>query len=205
MMYDNIFRCEKTLVMRLNACFQHMPVFSYRTKKVWATIPVARASKRNSTSPAHIRNFPLTKVPDISITLSWMRDGGGRVTYRRITRWVCPLRDVFRVMRRIAAIAKCNTHSHQLHLQLECACFFNVSNRGCLESHITCRAISLRNNIILFVTNLYLYREKEKYMINIISHVYLGFALQIAIYSLRCDFVIISDQNISNNELKCYI
>lgn len=46
-----------------------------------------------------------------------MRDGGGRVTYRRITRRVCPLRDVFRVARRIAAIAKCNTRLRQLHLQ----------------------------------------------------------------------------------------
>lgn len=105
--------------MRLNACFQHAGI-QLQTKKVRATIPLARASKRNSTplySTSTHTEFPLTKVPDISITLSWMHDEGGRVTYRRITRRVCPLRDVFRVVRCIATIAKCNTRSRQLYLQ----------------------------------------------------------------------------------------
>lgn len=54
-----LLRCDKTRVMRLNACFQHTGI-QLQTEKVRATIPLARAPERNSTplhtTPAHIRN-----------------------------------------------------------------------------------------------------------------------------------------------------
>lgn len=195
-------RCDKTRVMRLNACFQHAGI-QLQTEKVRATIPLARASERNSTG-THTE-FPLTKVPDISITLSWMRDGGGRVTYRRITRRVCSLRDVFRVVRRIATIAKCNTRSRQLHLQrrnVHTSSESNASNRV-LESRITRRAISPRNMTYCSPCyyNLYIERKSERERRiprSMLSRIYLSTFHITNCNTLRRDFVVISNQNISN-------
>ena len=108
--------------------------------------------------------FPLTKVPDISITLSWMHDEGGRVTYRRITRRVCPLRDVFRVVRCIATIAKCNTRSRQLYLQYVGMCILLQKATHRIEcSNLTRRAISSRNTTYCsLVTIISTSREKDR-------------------------------------------